>query len=94
MEILKGIRTRQSIRAFKPNPITRDVMQKVLQAVSNTPSYTNTQPWEVVVVSGKKKNELSGKLLELARAKAPTSPDLPMPKSCKSIPPDRSIEAS
>ncbi len=80
MEILEGIKTRQSTRAFKPNPITRDVMEKILQAVSNSPSYTNTQPWEVVVVSGKKKNELGQKLLKLARAKAPTSPDLPIPK--------------
>ena len=80
MEILECIKTRQSTRAFKPNPITRDVMEKILQAVSNSPSYTNTQPWEVVVVSGEKKNELSRRLLELARAKAPTSPDLPMPK--------------
>jgi len=80
MEILEGIKTRQSIRAFKPNPIARDVMKKILQAVNNSPSYTNTQPWEVVVVSGKKKNELGRKLLELARAKAPTSRDLPTPK--------------
>jgi len=80
MEILDGIKTRQSIRAFKPNPITRDMMQKILQAVSNSPSYTNTQPWEVAVVSGKKKDELGRKLLQLARTKAPTSRDLPMPK--------------
>jgi nitroreductase len=80
MEILEGIKTRRSIRAFKPKSITRGVMKKILQAVSNSPSYTNTQPWEVVVVTGKKKNELGRKLLELARAKAPTSPDLPMPK--------------
>src|SRR4030042_2771241 len=80
MEILEGIKTRKSIRAFKPNPIARDVLEKILQAVSNSPSYTNTQPWEVVVVSGKKKNELGRKLLELARAKAPTSRDLPTPK--------------
>jgi len=80
MEILEGIKTRQSIRAFRSNPITRDVMKKILQAVNNSPSYTNTQPWEVVVVSGEKKNELSRRLLKLARAKAPTSPDLPIPK--------------
>ena len=79
MEILEGIKTRQSIRAFKPNPITIDVMKKILEAASNSPSYTNTQPWEVVVVSGKKKNELSRKLLERVRAKAPTRPDLPRP---------------
>jgi nitroreductase len=81
MEIIDGIKTRQSIRAFKRKPITRDVMQKILQAVSNSPSYTNTQPWEVVVVSGKRKDELSLKLLELAKTRAPTRPDLPMPKS-------------
>lgn len=80
MEILEGISTRQSIRAFKPDPIPRDVLNKILQGVSNSPSYTNTQPWEVVMVMGKKKDELGRKLLELARAKAPTSPDLPMPK--------------
>jgi nitroreductase len=81
MEIIEGIKTRQSIRAFKRKPITRNVMQKILQAVSNSPSYTNTQPWEVVVVSGKKKDELGLKLLELARTRAPTRRDLPMPKS-------------
>jgi nitroreductase len=80
MEILEGIKTRQSFRAFKPKSITKGLMKKILQAVSNSPSYTNTQPWEVVVVSGKKKNELGRKLLELAMAKSPTSPDLPMPK--------------
>jgi len=80
MELLEGIKTRQSIRGFKPTPIPRDVMEKILQAVSNPPSYTNTQPWEVVVVSGKKKDELSKIIFELAKAKAPTSPDLPMPK--------------
>jgi nitroreductase len=80
MEILEGIKTRRSIRAFKPNPIPRDVMEKILGAVSASPSYTNTQPWEVVVVTGEKKNELGRKLLELAKAKAPTSPDIPTPK--------------
>lgn len=80
MEILEGIKTRRSIRAFKSKPVAIGVMKKILQAVSNSPSYSNTQPWEVVVVSGKKKNELGRKLLELAKAKAPTSPDLPMPK--------------
>ena len=80
METLEGIKTRRSTRSFKPEPITKDVMNKILEAVSHSPSYTNTQPWEVVVVSGKKKDELSRKLVELAKAKAPTSRDLPAPK--------------
>ena len=92
MEILEGIHTRQSVRAFKPDPIARDVLNKILQAVSNSPSYTNTQPWEVVMVMGKKKDELGRKLLELAKAKAPTSPDLPMPKGWPAALEERSRE--
>ena len=80
MELLEGIKTRCSTRGFKPDPIPKDVLGKILEAVSNTPSYTNTQPWEVVMVSGKKKDELSRVIFELAKAKAPTNPDLPMPK--------------
>jgi nitroreductase len=81
MEILEGIKTRQSFRAFKPSPVSKEVMNKILEAVSNSPSYTNTQPWEVVVASGKKKEELAAKLLELAKAKAPAHRDLPGPKA-------------
>ena len=92
MEILEAINTRHSIRAFKSDPISRDVLNKILQAVSNSPSYTNTQPWEVVMVMGKKKDELGRKLLELARAKAPTRPDLPIPKGWPTALEERSRE--
>jgi len=80
METLEAIETRRSTRSFRPDPIPSDVMKKLLQAVSASPSYTNTQPWEVVVVSGQKRNELAEKLLNLATAKAPTCADLPIPK--------------
>ncbi len=79
MELLEGIETRRSFRGFKSTPIPREVMAKVLKAAGNSPSYTNTQPWEVAVVCGKKKDELSKVLYDLASAKAPTSPDLPLP---------------
>ena len=78
MELLDGIETRRSIRGFKPTPIPEEIVGKILKAVSNSPSYTNTQPWEVVMVSGKKKDELSKILYELASAKAATNPDLPI----------------
>ncbi len=81
MEILEGIKTRRSIRAFKPDPIPRDVLNKILEAANASPSYTNTQPWEVVVATGKKKDEVSGRILELARAKAAGTPDIATPKS-------------
>lgn len=80
METLETIETRRSTRSFRPDPIPGDVMKRLLQVASKSPSYTNTQPWEVVVVSGQKRNELAEKLLALATAKAPTCADLPIPK--------------
>jgi len=81
METLEAIESRKSVRAFKTDPIPAHVLNKILQAASASPSYTNTQPWEVAVVSGKRRDELAEKLLGLARAKAPASPGLPVPKT-------------
>ena len=81
MELLDGIETRKSWRGFKPTPVPEETLGKILKAASNSPSYTNTQPWEVAVVSGSKKDELSKILYQLASAKAATNPDLPMPKT-------------
>jgi len=80
MEVREAIETRRSVRAFKSDPIPADVMNKILQTASASPSYTNSQPWEIMVVSGKKRDELAAKLLALAKAKTPTAADLPQPK--------------
>jgi nitroreductase len=53
MDLLKGIVTRKSCRGFKPTPIKKEIIQQILIAASRSPSYTNTQPWEVAVVTGK-----------------------------------------
>ena len=55
-------------------------MKRVLEAASKTPSYTNTQPWGVAVAMGKKRNDLSTILCNLANAGVKPNPDLPSPK--------------
>ncbi len=80
MEIVEGIETRRSIRAFKSIPIPKDIIEGILQAASKSPSYTNTQPWEVAVVSGNKKEELSRILHEIAESDVTPNRDLPVPK--------------
>jgi nitroreductase len=79
MDLIEGIETRRSIRAFKNTPIPDEIWNNILKAASNSPSYTNTQPWEVAVVCGKKRDELRKILFDLARKKAETHPDIPMP---------------
>ena len=77
MELLEGIETRRSFRAFKSTPVPKELLERILKAAGKSPSYTNTQPWEVAVVSGKKKEELGRILSELAKSDATPNPDLP-----------------
>ncbi len=79
MELLEGIRSRRSCRAFKSTPIPEETIRSILEAAKKSPSYTNTQPWEVAVVSGKKKDELSKILLRLVKSGATANPDMPSP---------------
>ncbi len=81
MELLEGIETRRSIRAFKSTPIPGETLRRILKVASRSPSYTNTQPWEVAVVTGKKRGELSKILYDLAKSGVATNPDIPSPRS-------------
>lgn len=80
MELLNGMETRRSYRSFKSTPVPEQTLKKVLEAASRSSSYTNTQPWEVAVVSGKKKEELSRIIHGLASSNTTPNPDMPLPK--------------
>jgi nitroreductase len=80
MELLEGIETRKSCRAFKSTPVAQETIEKILQIAGRSPSYTNTQPWEVAVVSGKKRAELKSILRGLAESGAPAAPAMPHPR--------------
>ena len=50
MDIYEAIRTRQSIRRYRPDPVPDDVLNRVLDAMRLAPSAGNKQPWRFVVV--------------------------------------------
>jgi nitroreductase len=52
MDITEAIRSRKSIRGFKPFPVSREVLEKVLETSCRAPSTMNTQPWEFLVIAG------------------------------------------
>lgn len=80
MELLEGIETRRSCRAFKPMPIKKEILEQVLKAGSRSPSYTNTQPWGVAVVTGNKRDQLSAMLTTMLNEGKPQKADLPLPQ--------------
>lgn len=69
MDIIKAIDDRRSIRAFKPDPVSRELIEKILNLVVKAPSAINLQPWEFVVVMGEEKERLSRKLIKSYREK-------------------------
>jgi nitroreductase len=77
MELAKGIETRRSIRGFKSTPIPQEAIRTLLRLANCSPSYTNTQPWEVAVVTGAKRDLLSKILYELACSGVTSNSDMP-----------------
>lgn len=60
------IRGRRSARGFLPTPVSKETILEILDVAARAPSGTNTQPWQVIVVSGEKKESLSKELIETA----------------------------
>ena len=50
MDVSEAIRTRKSIRRFKPDPIPEEKIKLLLESARLAPSGTNTQPWRFIVV--------------------------------------------
>ena len=58
-----AITSRRSIRRFLPKPVPRDTIEAILQVASRAPSGTNTQPWQVHVLTAAAKARLSARIL-------------------------------
>ena len=53
------ISSRHSVRAFLPTPVPRAMIEDILRLAARAPSGTNTQPWQVYVLTGAAKEALS-----------------------------------
>jgi len=50
MDMLEVIKTRRSIREYKPDPISKEEIYKILEAGRWAPSASNRQPWRFIVL--------------------------------------------
>lgn len=55
----EAILSRRSLRAFKPDPVPRETVERILALASRAPSGTNIQPWHVYVVAGAARDRLT-----------------------------------
>ncbi|MBM3133233.1 MAG: nitroreductase [Chloroflexi bacterium] len=61
MDVIQAIKVRRSVRKFKPDPVSDDLLNAVLEAGRWAPSWANTQCWRFVVV---RDPEIKAKLAE------------------------------
>ena len=58
----EAIQSRRSIRAYRADPVPRELIEEVLQLASHAPSGSNLQPWQVHVLSGETLARVGGAL--------------------------------
>ena len=58
MNTLDAIAARRSIRKFKDQPLSDEMIKTILKAATQAPSGKNRQPWRFVVVQGERRAEM------------------------------------
>jgi nitroreductase len=78
----EALRARRSVRAFKPDPVPKAVVEEILAAAAMAPSGTNIQPWKVHVVGGEVRARLEREVLD-HRETDPADAKAEFPRSSK-----------
>ena len=79
MEIFQTVTTRRSIRRFKPDPVAEPLLREILEAARWSPSWGNTQPWEISVVTGAALARFRKANRQRILDGVTSNPDTPMP---------------
>lgn len=89
MEFKDCIQKRMSTRAYRPDPVPGETIQKILETALRAPSWGNTQPWEVFVVSGDRLKRIGEELVARFQADREPNPDVEMPAEFPELYTDR-----
>ncbi len=79
MDLVQAVTSRRSIRKFRKDPVPEALIREILDAARWSPSWGNTQPWEIVVVSGESLERLRRANRQRILDKSIPEPDTPMP---------------
>ncbi|WP_406678241.1 nitroreductase [Rhodopseudomonas infernalis] len=84
---------RFSCRAFKPDPVPREILERILTAAQKTASWCNSQPWQLVITSGEATKKFRDALYPVAASGAPMSGDFEFPREYRGVYLDRRRES-
>jgi len=81
MDISQALNSRFTCRAFKQDSVDRAVLNKILEDASHSPSWANTQPWELYVAGGTVLKKIRSAYLENFNDEIPPEPDVDLVKN-------------
>jgi len=76
MSLSEAMLARKSIRGFKPDPVPRDDLERIVELAIQSPSASNAQPWQLAVLAGEPLAELNRRAVALRIQGAPINPDV------------------
>ena len=79
MDLGSAIRGRRSIRAYLTDPVPEEVVRAILEEARWAPSWTNTQCWDIYVVTGGPLERIRAANLAKSESGDASTPDIPMP---------------
>ena len=75
MNVLEAIASRRSIFRFKPEPLEKGLLERILSYGIWAPNHHVTEPWRFVVLGDDTRETLAGRYAEIQMAKAPAGSD-------------------
>jgi nitroreductase len=75
METLEAIFTRHSVSNIKPDPVPRQMIEKLLHAAVQAPNHYKVRPWRFVVITGKSRERLGEVMAQSLKEKTTDLPD-------------------
>ena len=75
MSVIATLEKRYSTRAYLDTPVSQSLLETIFEQAQRAPSNCNVQPWQTYVVSGEKKEDLKGELLNVVMSGASPNPD-------------------
>src|SRR5271169_1136375 len=77
MDVIEALQSRYSVRAFNTEPVSRQTVSNILEAANRTPSWANSQSWEVYLAGGQALERIRQAYLANYRSSVPGRPDFP-----------------
>lgn len=75
--VADALKSRRSVRGFKPDPVPDEVITEILQLAQLSPSNCNVQPWRVLIASGEKCQVLRQQMHDAIMTGKTMNPDFP-----------------